>query len=98
MKMPTNEYESLKADYLAMVAALQERHGPLNYSERGMMWRIYHRVCDDRSYDDSHPFYIGESPRPRVLAFIDWRWNSKFYDMGLNDSHIETALRRIVAA
>lgn len=98
MKMPQNEFEMLKSDFLAMVSALQVQQGPINYGTMCNAWAIYHRVMDDRSYDDSHPFYCGEKPRQRVLPYVNRRHNSKFYAMGLNDSHIETALRKIIAS
>lgn len=101
MKMPASEFAMLKADFMAYVEALQES-GPFNYSDMRNAWAVYHRVMDDRSYDDSHPFYSEATPealrRRRVLPYKGREWNSRFYNMGLNDSHIETALRKIVAA
>src|SRR5258708_12288125 len=97
MKMSPKEFEQLKSDFLVMVDALQKANGPFDYGNVGTMWRVYHWVMDDRSYDDSHPFYCGEKPRQRVLPFVDRRYNSKFYDAALDAPHIPPPLPPIVS-
>lgn len=50
-------------------------------------------VNSDRAYQDHHPTY---KVRPRLLSYTGRKY-SWLHDQGLNDSHMETALKRILS-
>lgn len=92
MKMAPQMFESLAADLRTYWTALGR--GPCSMRDQ---WEALHRVMEDKTNDDSHPFYV-RGERKRIFPFVGRRAGiDTFYDAGLNDSHIETALRKIMA-
>lgn len=96
MKMNPKTFEALKRDMTAICVAKK-----LCYAG-GMRdaWNVFHRVMQDRSYDTAHPYYDPASPhyRARIVPYVGHNAGiGAIYAEGLDDSHIETALRKIVA-
>lgn len=97
MKMSPERYAELKEGIRQMV----DHHGkaPTEAEFKGktltrMMWAIFHAVLFDWQYEDTHPAYA--AGKVRVLPHKDHNYlNGKLYGEGLNDSHIETALKKI---
>ena len=103
MKMSKKLYDDLFHDCQVMFHArkLENQNKPSNQE----MWALFNHVMFDRMNDDSHPAYA--KGHVRVLPF--WsrdgesraeqgndHWLNRFYiEEDLNDSHIETALKRI---
>jgi hypothetical protein len=95
MKMDSANYEALKADIKSVAVALSITPATADGGKTGLktMWGLFHRVCENRAYDDSHPMW---SRVARLLPF-DGRAYAWLYNAGLNDDHIATALRAIKA-
>lgn len=107
MKMPVALYQELEADVKAIVAHIYKKP---EQKERGIqksdMWNIFHKIMFDRMNDNEHPAFT-RNPDSRILPF--WskngetrdmqgndHWLNRFYkEADLNDSHIDTALKRI---
>lgn len=87
MKFSKEDYEELKADFKLIVSAYNLTAGmPVN------VWGIYHRILEDHAYDDEHPSY--KAGRKRVCKY-DGRSTQYWYKKGYDDSHINTALKKI---
>lgn len=95
MKIEHEDFEALKRDYREYVRQLQAEKGPNDYFTMRAAWVIFNLIEDDRRYDDSHPMYV-QGLRMRRIPFV--ARGATLYNKGLNDAHIETALRKIVAA
>ena len=93
MKMQKAQFEKLKADFWAIAKARPHVARTLTMRD---VWEVFHQVCEDRSYDDTHPFFT-KGMRVRVLPYEGHGSLNMFYNAGLNDAHIETALRRIIS-
>lgn len=99
MKMVSELFEELKADCLAIM-----RHYEVNPESpiRGAdAWFIFRQVWSQRSYDNSHPtFASGATPRileaTHVFQEKGYNYLDRFYNAGLNDAHIQTALQKIM--
>lgn len=107
MKMSPALYSDLQSDMIA-VAKRQREKGHLPEFVQKDMWNLFHMVMFDRNNDDNHPSYSAkEGRRVRVLPFWSRNgeskdmqgndtWLNRFYnEEDLNDSHIETALKKI---
>jgi hypothetical protein len=91
MKMTQPVFDSLKSD-LAIVADKLGIEPAPNENLR-TMFNLLAIVSQCRAFDDNHPNF--KSGRwARVLPY-DGRNYCWYYDGGLNDSHIETALKKI---
>jgi hypothetical protein len=89
--MSQQMFDELKADMRAVCDARGK--GLLDMRDA---WAVFHAACRDRQYDDDHPGFTG-GHWTRVLPFIGRRQGTdKFYDAGLHDCHIETALKKIL--
>lgn len=93
MKMTKELYDALKADIAVVLKgcgfALRKD------TSTAVLWRLLHEVNAQRSYDDSHPRW---TQIPRWLPLSpnqDHSYLNVLYRSGLNDSHIETALKKI---
>lgn len=95
MKMPTAVYQDLRADIFEVVKILKidlmkEDHGTTGLKAMYALQTITER---NRSYDDQHPGFA-QGHWKRVLPHTG-RKSCYLYDLGLNDTHIATALRKI---
>lgn len=107
MKMSRALYEELRAD-VREVLSVTRPDGVKHEPSTGEMWQLFNRVMLERMNDDGHPTWKHNGgPTTRLLSF--WsrngetraeqgndHWLNRFYqEEDLNDSHIETALKRI---
>lgn len=60
-------------------------------SELRMLWDLYHIATRNIMYDDTHPLYQNGT----WVRIYPYQPNWNIYSLGINDTHIETALRRI---
>lgn len=95
MKMPAEQFDSLKADCATICGALGVT---LEAVKTGAdAWAVLHRVSRDRSYNDAHPgFADGHWTRhlPCICGPAE-NYLDRFYRHGLHDAHIKTALAAI---
>jgi hypothetical protein len=98
MKMPADMYEALKRDFYLVANAIAETRGPFTLN-LASAWRVLHRVEQERQYTGQLRAQLETMTKTpcTVDALPDYRMGP-WYDAGLNDSHIETALRRILSA
>jgi len=90
MKMSSDDYESLKRDIYTIVDKTGAK--PKSVAD---VWKLAWIVWQNRQYDDNHPGFR-DGHWERLLPFIDRKAGvNKFYDAGMNDDHIATAIRRI---
>ena len=87
MKIPLSAYLSLKSDLATVAEALKI---DLRGLPVGGLWEILAVISRNRAYDDSHPGFA-RGIWHRVLPFDgrDFCW---YYQLGLNDNHVQTAL------
>ncbi len=105
MKMSLALFQDLENDVKAVMAYHREKGYTKPYTASDM-WGIFNTVMFDRMNDDSHPAF--SNGWNRLLPF--WsrngetkamqgndHWLNRFYvEEDLNDSHITTALNRIL--
>jgi meiotically up-regulated gene 157 (Mug157) protein len=96
MKMDNEKYDEIKAG----IAQIVDFHGKkqvqtvyADYPLTRMMFDLFNMLWFDKEYDDTHPAYV--NGRKRVLPQTNPSWLNDLYKSGLNDSHIETALKKI---
>ena len=99
MKMPADLYQEIKQAFERLVTHFG-RENLLAYAktmtEEAFVWKLWNRVSDDWRDDDNHPRFQnhpGFKAHVRINPHKDRMWS--IYNLGLNDSHIETALKRI---
>lgn len=97
MKIKGARYEELKEGVRAILAhhgldQLKQHYKEANYPESSMMWELLNQALYDFENDDTHPAYR-KGGRTRIVPCKAREWN--LYADGVNDSHIETALRKI---
>ena len=107
MKMSKKLFEELLADCKAYVAYTRP-DGLKEVPSISAMWGLFTAIQFDRTQDDKHPAYrCNGGTKVRVLPF--WsrngepkemqgndHWLNRFYvEENLNDTHIETALKKI---
>lgn len=106
MKMVAQNFNALKADFAEVLSRFYfytspEKTATLTLSEAFV---VFHEVCAQRSYDDTHPRW---AKRDRVLSAdyaAVWHGGQSGFlahlyandGSPLNDSHISTALRKIL--
>ena len=98
MKISNQDYAKMKADISAVAKARNVdftnggEYDAKVFSPR-IMFDLLAFASHNRAFDDAHPQYVS-NPAFRVLPFTgqDYCW---YYKSGLNDTHIETALRKI---
>lgn len=105
MKMSVTLYTDLKNDcetILKLGTFLNDVFKPDNISG---LWRMFNVIMFQRNNDDTHPGF--QNGTPRILPFWSRNgetqeiqgndtWLNRFYvDEDLNDSHIQTALKKI---
>lgn len=96
MKMDRAKYETIKKAIAAVVQRISRNEALLgiisnNPRPMGVMWQLFEYASHNIQYDDNHPgFATGQWPRvyPTVPGF-------NLYSGGLNDDHIDTALKSI---
>lgn len=95
MKMPQAVYEDLRNDVRAVVDKLKLDLVSQDHGKTGLkaMYALRTIVERNRSYDDEHPGFK-QKVWTRVLPFTG-RKACYLYDLGLSDTHIATALRKI---
>lgn len=95
MKMSPEIFEAMKADILSVAKALQIDIKSADGGSTGLktMWELLHKVSQDRAFDDSHPAFQSGAWK-RVLP-CDKRNYCFYYADDCDDSHVETALRKI---
>lgn len=105
MKMPQAVYDDLKSDMLSVIKLLKRDmrlsgdvlNQPLDPNDPEYLTTIYSvfsRVCQNRSYNDTHPGFAGGHWQ-RMLPCTG-RNLYYLYDLGLNDQQIELALIQIL--
>lgn len=109
MKMSQTLFDELLVDCKAYLAYTRP-DGIQEVPSVSAMWGLFHAVMFDRMQDDNHPAWRSNGGnKVRVLPF--WsrngatsrdaqepndHWLNRFYrEEDLNDSHIETALKKI---
>ena len=109
MKMNENVFTQLSQDFHTVLAEYFPGCYLSDNLEDAMQdaWVVFHEVCSQRSYDDTHPRWI--KSYKRVLS-SDWseKWNMNGNQTGylawvydnegdpIHDSHIKTALCKII--
>lgn len=95
MKITPENYTALKEDIQAIVNHYKFDIKTADHGKTGCktMWQLFHAAGLERSQDDSHPAFT--RGRTRVLPCVGVWWGDRLYKQGLNDSHIETALKAI---
>lgn len=92
MKMTPQRYDELKTGIKQIVDHYGRQNLGTPKSPTSLLWKLFHAVTEDFQYHDDHPLY---RQRSRILPHQDDHWLNKMYASGLNDTHIETALKRI---
>jgi|SRR6185312_4183716 len=93
MKMTDAQYKELK-DSIDVIA----KHCKIERSQNtsmAVMWALVHEVNAQKSYSSDHPRWV---TIPRLLHYSPhepYYYLDTLYRSGLNDSHIETALKQI---
>ena len=96
MKMPQDMYAALKRDFCLVAHAAAKAKGSFTMNMRAA-WDIFHRVGQERSYDGAIRGQLETmSGIPCSVAYVHGYRAGSVYD-NLNDSHIETALKRILS-
>ena len=97
MKMPQDMFETLKHDFFKVAHAIAESKGPFDLNRA--RWSILSRVEQERQYTgDLRSQLETMTGIPCSVAAIEGYRMGPWYDVGLNDAHIETALRRALAS
>lgn len=98
MKMPADMYDSLKRDFYLVAHAIAEARGPFTLNIASA-WRVLGRVEQERQYTGDLRAQLETITKTpcTVDAVPDYR-TGPWYTAGLDDAHIETALRRILSA
>ena len=100
MKMPLQMFEALKTDFYKVVASAKDAK-PTAYGALTMRdaWQVLSRVEQERQYTGDLRGKLQEvtGVACSVGPISDYRMGP-WYNIGLNDAHVETALRRILAA
>lgn len=99
MKMSKPLFDRLKSDCEAVVKHYGVTLESIkNYSD---IWAVFRTVCRHRSYDDRH-YIFTDLGHQRILepTHVFQTHGKKYLDLfykdeDLNDSHIETALKKI---
>jgi hypothetical protein len=97
MKIVAAKYAKMLAgmravvDHLGGPAVVNDKAHTSGFSETRSLWDLWHIVSDNLKYDDSHPWFISG----RWTRLIPQDATFDVYSDGANDSHIETALKRI---
>ncbi len=96
MKMSPEKYAEIKEGIRQIV----DHHGKAKIQDgfkgksiTAMMFALFAALWFDLQYEDTHPAYV--AGRVRILPHKDHGWLNNLYNSGLNDSHIETALKKI---
>lgn len=100
MKMDQADFLDLKNDFFRVVETAKAIK-PANFGALTMRdaWSVLHRVEQERSYsDDIRAQLETVTGIPCSVARREDYRMGYFYSRGLNDAHIETALRRILAS
>jgi hypothetical protein len=98
MKMPADMYAALKRDFYLVAHAIAETRGPFTLN-LASAWRVLSRVEQERQYTGDLRAQLANMTKTpcTVDAVPDYRMGP-WYAAGLNDSHVETALRRLLSA
>jgi len=97
MKIPETTYNVLLEAISAIVdheggaIAVKRSFSMDGLSELRMMWYLYHIATRNIMYDDTHPLYKNGS----WIRAYPYQPNWNIYSLGVNDDHIDTALRKI---
>jgi hypothetical protein len=108
MKMNENVFTQLSQDFHTVLT--EYFRGSISDDPKESMidaWVVFHEVCAQRSYDDTHPRW---EHNDRVLS-PDWseKWNMNGNQTGylawvydnkgdpIHDDHIHTALKKIIS-
>ena len=96
--MSPQDYTAIKADIVTVAQQLGVDLATSDGGKTGLktMYALYFKTCEDRSYDDSHPNFVS-GRWTRILPYTGRKY-CWLYDVGLNDTHIATALQKIKAA
>ena len=95
MKIDPQVYERMKSDIAALATHHKIDVATADGGKTGLktMWTLLDSARRNRAYDNNHPaFKSGQWPR--VLPY-DGSEYTVYYKGGCNDSHVETALRKI---
>ena len=97
MKISVQDYERVKADIGEVAQKLGIKISTSDAGKTGLktMYALFYKTCEDRSYDDTHPNFVNGRWK-RLLPFTGRKY-CWLYDVGLNDTHIATALKNIKA-
>lgn len=98
MKMPADMYEALKRDFYLVAHAIAETRGPFPLTIASA-WRVLNRVEQERQYTGELRAQLETLTKTPCTVDIvpDYRMGP-WYAAGLDDSQVETALRRILSA
>lgn len=95
MKMDKATFEALRRDFWPAVEAWQSAKGPFAVTMRHA-WDVFFRIDQERGYDASMRGQLEAATGvPCSVDHVQGHRMGALYD-SLNDSHIETALRRIL--
>ena len=84
--MVDNIRNYLTARFPSVLEDIKNKKGDIKTFE---MWTIWHHICDEKRFDDSHPRF---NNRKRVL---DFDWHFSLYPDNTNDVTLETALKKV---
>lgn len=98
MKMPVQLFEPMQRDFLKVAHAIAQAKGPFNLDMRAA-WSILSRVEQERQYTgDLRSQLETITGIPCSVDSVPGYRMGPWYAVDLNDSHVATALRRILAA
>lgn len=98
MKMPIEMFEALKTDFFKVAHAISNAKGPFTLDKRAA-WSILSRVEQERQYTgDLRAQLEALSGVPCSVDAIPNYRMGPWYNIGLADSHVDTALRRVLAS
>ncbi len=96
-KIAGQHFRLMKEAFTAVVNAhggverLRTEYFSANLTEKRLIWDVWRIAHNNLQYDDEHPFF----KNGRWKRIYPYHSTFKMYPSGVNDSHIETALKRI---
>jgi hypothetical protein len=97
MKIPETTYNTLLeairvfVDKNGGLETIRSKYISAGLSEKRMRWDLFWVVMRNITQDDTHPYYLNG----QWTRFYPYQADFNIYADGVNDDHIDTALRKI---
>lgn len=97
MKITAEKYAEIRDGIKTIVDGVGLETIKMHYAGKTVgriMWDLFSALWFDKQFDDNHPSYV-QGVKRRILPQTDPNWLNNLYNSGINDSHIETALKKV---